>query len=61
MVILVIVTVGVILFYIWTLIVANNARKEIKNHQKTNSPKPTVLPPQDTNDGQQIGNQVIIG
>ena len=60
-VILVIITVGVILFYIWSLIVANNARKEIKNDQKINSPKPMVLPPQDSNNEQQIGNQVIIG
>ena len=60
-VILVIITVGVILFYIWSLIVANNARKEIKNDQTINSPKPMVLPPQDSNNEQQIGNQVIIG
>jgi cell division protein FtsN len=58
---LVIFTVAVILYYIWALIVAKNAIKEIKDDQKKNSPKPMVLPPQDTNDGQQIGNQVIIG
>ena len=58
---LIIFTVGVILFYIWTLIVAHNARKEIKNDQKINFPKRVVLPPKDSNNEQQIGNQVIIG
>ena len=50
-----------ILFDIWTIYVAKKAIKEIKDDQKTTPPEPVVLPAQDSNNEQQIGNQVIIG
>ena len=59
-IIFIILEVGVIFFKIWTIIVAMNARKEIKDNQKKNSPEPMVLPAQDPIEGQQIGNKVII-
>ena len=59
-IIFIILEVGVIFFKIWTIIVAMNARKEIKDDQKKNSPEPMVLPAQDPIEGQQIGNKVII-
>ena len=60
-IIFIILEVGVIFFKIWTIIVAMNARKEIKDDQKKNSPKPVPATLKDSNDGQQIGNEVIIG
>ena len=59
-IIFIILEVGVIFFKIWTIIVAMNARKEIKDDQKKNSPEPMVLPAQDPIEGQKIGNKVII-
>ena len=59
-IIFIILEVGVIFFKIWTIIVAMNARKEIKDDEKKNSPEPIVLPAQDLTEGQQIGNKVII-
>ena len=59
-IIFIIFEVGVIFFKIWTIIVAMNARKEIKDDEKKNSPEPIVLPAQDLTEGQQIGNKVII-
>ena len=59
-IIFIILEVGVISFKIWTIIVAMNARKEIKDDQKKNSPEPMALPAQDLTEGQQIGNKVII-
>ena len=59
-IIFIILEVGVISFKIWTIIVAMNARKEIKDDQKKNSPEPMVLSAQDLTEGQQIGNKVII-
>ena len=50
-----------ILFDIWTIYVAKKAIKEIKDDQKTTSPEPVVLPAQDSNNEQQVGNQAIIG
>ena len=63
-IIFIVLQVGVIFFEIWTIYVANNARKEIKNDQEKNSPEPEpegVVPLKDANDGQQIGNKVTIG
>ena len=57
----IIITVGLILFQIWIMIVAQNARKEILHDQRANFPKPMVMPFEDSNDGQKIGNKVIIG
>ena len=57
----IIITVGLILFQIWIMIVAQNARKEILHDQRANFPKPMVMPFKDSNDGQKIGNKVIIG
>ena len=57
----IIITVGLIFFQIWTIIVAQNARKEILHDQRANFPKPMVMPFKDSNDGQKIGNKVIIG
>ena len=59
-IIFIILLVGVIFFKIWTIIVAMNARKEIKDDQKKNSPEPMVLSAQDPIEEQQIGNKVII-
>ena len=59
-IIFIILQVGLIFYKIWTIIVAMNARKEIKYDQKKNSPEPIVLPAQDLTEGQQNGNKVII-
>ena len=59
-IIFIILQVGLIFYKIWTIIVAMNARKEIKDDQKKNSPEPIVLPAQDLTEGQQNGNKVII-
>ena len=48
-----------ILFDIWTIYVAKKAIKEIKDDQKTTSPEPVVLSAQDSNNEQQIGNQIL--
>ena len=60
-IVLIIYIVVIILFEICTIIVAQNARKEIQRDQRKNSPKPMVMPFEDSNDGQKIGNKVIIG
>ena len=57
----IIITVGLIFFQIWIMIVAQNARKEILHDQRANFPKPMVMPFEHSNDGQKIGNKVIIG
>ena len=48
-----------ILSDIWTIYVAKKAIKEIKDDQKTTSPEPVVLSAQDSNNEQQIGNQIL--
>ena len=58
---LIIYMVVIIFFEFCTIIVAKNARKEIQQDQRKNSPKPMVLPFEDSNDGKKIGNKVIIG